>query len=237
MLLTTSPVTEGEIITPAIFNADTAEDAENYITVKDGDHVVIQGDPPPAKVELTEEDKSERLFWDKCETLGKIKDCSRLIQETESEIAGYMGHIKEAKELLKGQQALLARYSTQLADILDGHPLPKNPNAPGATEEGPGATDGTPGASGGSWRDTPTAKLLEGLKGLGAKKLEAIIEVAPTAGKLESLRGEASMEHKAFKDVLPKGCGETLADEIENRLVDHVAKFLGTDGGDDEADD
>jgi hypothetical protein len=45
------------------------------------------------------------------------------------------------------------------------------------------------------------------------------------------------MACKPFKDVLPKGCGETLADEIENRLVDHVAKFLGTDGGDDEADD
>lgn len=185
-----------------------------------------------ATVELTAEDEAERLWWDKVDTLGKIKDCSRLIQETESEIDGYQDQIKEAKEVLKGQQALLARYASQLADILDGRPLPRNPAAPAepvASEEA---------ASGGSWRDTPTAKLLEGLKGLGAKKLEAIVEVAPTAGALEALRGEASMDCKPFKDVLPKGCGETLADEIENRLVDHVARFLGTDGyDDDEADD
>jgi hypothetical protein len=227
MLLTTSPATEGEVTTVTVPFFD-AEDAENYTTAEP-----VAADPPPAKVELTEEDQAERLFWDKCETLGKIKDCARMIQEVEGEIDGYQDQIKEAKEVLKGQQALLARYSTQLADILDGHPLPKNPAAPAGQ-----AADAEDPTSGGSWRDTPTAKLLEGLKGLGAKKLEAIIEVAPTAGKLEALRGEASMACKPFKDVLPKGCGETLADEIENRLVDHVAKFLGTDGGgDDEADD
>ena len=227
MLLATSPIIEGEITAPAIFNAEAADDAGNYISVES-----VTFEPPTAKVELTAEDEAERLFWDKCETLGKIKDCARMIQEVEGEIDGYQDQIKEAKEVLKGQQALLARYSTQLADILDGHPLPRNPAAPA------GQADADDPASGGSWRDTPTAKLLEGIKGMGAKKLEAIIEIAPTAGKLESLRGEASMEHKAFKDVLPKGCGEALADEIENRLVDHVAKFLGTDGGDDdEADD
>ena len=232
MLLTTSPVIiDGEVTPIRALHIEDAEDAENYITVKDGDPVIIQGDPPPATVELTADDEAERLWWDKVEVLGKIKDCARLIQETEGEIDGYQDQIKEAKEVLKGQQALLARYSTQLADILDGHPLPRNPAAPAGQE------DADDPASGGSWRDTPTAKLLEGIKGMGAKKLEAICEIAPTAGKLESLRGEASMEHKAFKEVLPKGCGEALADEIENRLVDHVAKFLGTDGGDDEADD
>jgi hypothetical protein len=29
---------------------------------------------------------AERLWWDKCAVLGKIKDCARLIQETEGEI-------------------------------------------------------------------------------------------------------------------------------------------------------
>jgi hypothetical protein len=170
---------------------------------------------------LSDEDKAERLWWDKVEVLGKIKACSREIKEAEAEITDLQGQIKSAKEVQKGQQALLAKYSSQLADILDGHPLPKNPSTPDTSEEAPGASDAAPGASG-DWRDTPTEKLLAGVKGLGAKKLEAIIELAPTAGKLEALRGEASMGHRLFKDVLPKGCGETLADEIENRLLECV---------------
>ena len=100
MLLATSPIIEGEITAPAIFNAEAADDAGNYISVES-----VTFEPPTAKVELTAEDEAERLFWDKCETLGKIKDCARMIQEVEGEIYGYQDQIKEAKEVMKGQQA------------------------------------------------------------------------------------------------------------------------------------
>lgn len=179
-----------------------------------------------ATAELTAEDEAERLWWDKVDTLGKIKDCSRLIQETESEISGYMGQIKEAKELLKGQQALLNRYSAQLADILDGRPLPRNPNSPAD----PVASEG----SASDWQSTPTKDLLAGIKGCGAKKLEAICDVAPTVGKLQDLRIEASTECRDFREVLPKGCGETLADEIINRLDDHIMKATAATGDEGE---
>jgi hypothetical protein len=185
---------------------------------------------------LSAEDMAERLWWDKVEVMGKIKDCARMIQEVESEVDGYQDQIKEAKEVLKGQQALLSRYSSQLADIMDGHPLPKNPNAP---VEAPGASDQAPGAAApgaDDWRKHPTDQLLAGVKGMGAKKLEAIMELAPTVGDLEDLRAAASMAHQMFKDVLPKGCGEAMADEIENRICDYTIKFVPRDEPGDEVE-
>lgn len=190
---------------------------------------------PTAPVAPSEEDLAERLWWDKCGVLGKIKDCARLIQETEGEIDGYQDQIKEAKEVLKGQQALLARYSSQLADILDGHPLPKNPNAAadgadtGAAAGSAAATDKSKVEPGTNWRATATCDLLYGIKGMGPKKLDGICSLAPTVGHLEDLRGQASIECKPFKDVLPKGCGEELCSAIEERLLDHMAKMPGDD--------
>jgi hypothetical protein len=193
----------------------------------------------PEAPQPTEEDLAERLWWDKCDTLAKIKACARMIEEVEAEVDEHQIAIKEAKEVLKGQQALLSRYSSQLADILDGHPLPVNPNAaegPVISSGATGASDGGPGAAE-DWRDYPTAKLLEGVKGMGPKKLEAIIEEAPTVGKLEDLRGQASMAHKSFQQVLPKGCGETMAEEIENRLESYIRDWTASQTTEDEGID
>ncbi len=186
------------------------------------------------ETETSQEDIDERLWWDKVEVMGRIKDCARMIEEYESEIDGYQEQIKEAKEVLKGQQALLHRYSSQLADIMDGRPLPRNPNQPQQDESSDTITSVGESDGAGDWRDYPTDQLLSGVKGLGAKKLDAITEAAPTAGKLEELRGQASVQHKHFKEVLPKGCGESMADEIENRLIDLIAKQSAVEA---EADD
>jgi hypothetical protein len=227
---TTMTVEQFEDDVDAIFDeADQAleERLHGSDSAKESQPPELDGKPPELITkapELSEEDKADRLWWDKVEVLGRIKDCSRLIQETESEIDGYQDQIKEAKEVLKGQQALLNRYSSQLADIMDGHPLPRNPNAPAepsvAGETGFESDSGQP--QGGNWRDMATRDLLSGIKGLGSKKLDAICELAPTVGALETLRGDASRAHKLFKEVLPKGCGEAMADEIENRLVEKV---------------
>jgi len=175
------------------------------------------------EIETTEDDDTERRWWAKVEVLSKIRDCSRLIQETESEIDGYQDQIKEAKEVLKGQQALLNRYSSQLADILDGHPLPKNPNAATAETIGDGSAAPVNEVDDlQDWRDYPTSSLLAGVKGMGAKKLDAIVEDAPTVGRLEDLRGQASISFKHFKEVLPKGFGEELCERIEQKLEDYI---------------
>jgi len=173
-------------------------------------------------------DNDERRFWMEIECLAKIKDCTRNIEMTESEIDDYQSSIKDSKEFLKGETIRLRRLGSELADIIDGKPLPIDPNkakAPQESMELAGKPMELAEAEDTTWRKMPTSELLQGLKGLGAKKLDTICDAAATVGDLEDLRGEASRSHKSFKEVLPDGFGQKIADAIEDRLIEHVAKF------------
>lgn len=75
-----------------------------------------------------------------------------------------------------------------------------------------------------SWRAIPTSEILDGIKGMGDKKRDAIISLIPTMGDLEDLRGQASIAHKPFRSVLPKGVGQGMADEIEERALSRMRK-------------
>ena len=78
------------------------------------------------------------------------------------------------------------------------------------------------------WRSIKTESILEGIKGLGEKKRDAILSDFPTLGHLQDARVEASKEWKTFKDKLPKGCGEKLAQRIEDAMLDLIP--LQTEG-------
>jgi hypothetical protein len=75
-----------------------------------------------------------------------------------------------------------------------------------------------------SWRSIPTSEILDGIKGMGDKKRDAILSLVPTMGDLEDLRGQASIAHKPFRSVLPKGVGQGMADEIEERALSRMRK-------------
>jgi len=75
-----------------------------------------------------------------------------------------------------------------------------------------------------TWKQIPTSQIIDGIKGMGAKKAAAIIERAPTLGDLEELRAAASLAHKQFKELLPKGVGSAMADEMEERILTAVGK-------------
>jgi len=77
-----------------------------------------------------------------------------------------------------------------------------------------------------SWRLVPTSQVIEGIAGLGPKKAEAIISLAPTLGDLEELRAQAGIAHKPLASVLPKGVGGSLADEIEERILDATKQHM-----------
>lgn len=193
-------------------------------------------------------DDEERRFWATIAVKGKMADCGRDIRQAEARIEKLKAEIKEEKEFLKGEQIRLTRLAGELADIIDGHPLPKDPNAKPEPEQpdqgGDAESEGSDGNAP-NWRVMETGQLLDGMKGLGAKKLEALCDAAPTAGDLEDLRGEASRAHLSFKDKLPAGFGQKIADAIEDRLIEHVAKCTPSaeeqaaaereDGQDDEA--
>jgi hypothetical protein len=77
-----------------------------------------------------------------------------------------------------------------------------------------------------TWKLIPTSTIIDGIKGMGAKKAEAIISLAPTLGDLEELRAKAGIAHKPFATVLPKGVGGGMADELEERILDTTAKHM-----------
>jgi hypothetical protein len=181
-----------------------------------------------ASVEKAEIDEEERRFWLEIEAIGEIAKCQRNIQEAESTIDSLKSQIKEEKEFATGEQIRLQRLAAKLADIIEGKPLPTDPNKPvDSTEKSPAVgsklsdpADEAVEAEDNAWREVTTSTLLEGMSGIGQKKLDALIAIAPTAGHLEDLRGEASLAHKHFKEVLPKGFGEKIVDVIEEALLE-----------------
>lgn len=173
--------------------------------------------------------EDDRRFWAKIDVIGQITECQASIAESESTIDNYKCEIKEEKELLKGEQIRLQRLAAKLADIVSGKPLPVEPGKEkdgkklGAGQVAIVDIQNDEQVDDMAWRNVETRELLKSMSGLGAKKLDALVELARTAGELEDLRGEASKAHKSFKELLPKGCGQTLADAIEDRLMDCVA--------------
>lgn len=75
-----------------------------------------------------------------------------------------------------------------------------------------------------SWRAIPIAPMLDGIAGMGAKKREAILSLTPTLGDFEDLRGKASIAHKSLAEVMPKGVGAAMCDELEERAYAAMRK-------------
>lgn len=157
----------------------------------------------------------EETFWEELELIGELAEAERDCQQMEAELSELKEEVKDAKKAYEAAVIRVRRVASKIADLAAGKTIPKKDSEPESKSVGESAND--------EWQDTPTDELLDGVKGLGAKKLEAIVDLAPTAGKLEELRGEASRQCKSFADVLPKGCGQSIADAIEDRLVQLVA--------------
>ncbi len=73
-----------------------------------------------------------------------------------------------------------------------------------------------------AWRQVPVSALnFDNIKGMGKKKIEALMERCPTMGDFEDLRAK-----NAFGDGLTtiKGIGQALANELENAMMDWLTK-------------
>lgn len=163
-------------------------------------------------------------YW---ELWAKAKDTNREIASFESDLADLKEQVKDTKKELDAAQIRMRRVIWEMSELDSGNDPGPDQTATANLVAGSSDAEASEATeeSQANWQDTPTASLLLDVKGLGAKKLEAIIEAAPTAGKLEELRGEASRAHKSFREVLPKGCGQAIADAIEDRLVELVARM------------
>ena len=74
------------------------------------------------------------------------------------------------------------------------------------------------------WESISTETVIKGVEGLGPSKLDKILSLYPTLGKLQAARIEASTDCKEFCDVLPKGCGRELASKIEIVVDEAIMK-------------
>lgn len=184
----------------------------------------------------------EDTFWEELELIGELAEAERNCQSMESTLAELKREVKDTKKAYDAAVIKVRMVASKIMDLASGRTLPKSVKPSTQSSE---LTSGDSAQSPEQdWQSTPTAELLAGTKGLGAKKLDSIIELAPTAGKLEELRGEASRQCKSFREVLPKGCGQAIADAIEDRLIELVAKCCtpsaseqAGENADDEDDD
>lgn len=172
--------------------------------------------------------EEDRRFWTEIEVIGRMNECSSNIRMAEEKIDDWKKEIKEEKEFLTGEEIRLKRLAMELSDIVTGKPLPID-RVKEAREKQKATAAKVAIAAGGDaidddWRKVPTADLVDGVEGMGAKKLDALVTLAPTAGDLEDLRGQSSKAHQSFKEVLPDGFGQTLADRLEDRLIECVAR-------------
>jgi hypothetical protein len=164
-----------------------------------------EASPEPDEQELTPEQKQAAEDKHQANIEAATEEHKSLaVQRSEAEA--------ELKELKASEKAALKRiiWLTQ-----SGPQYPKPAKAKPANDDG---TEGDINEDA-SWREINTSTLVDGIRGMGVKKAELVVDLAPTLGHLEDLRAEASSEHEPFHTKLPKGVGSDMADELEDRML------------------
>jgi hypothetical protein len=143
--------------------------------------------------------------------------------------------LEEARKKYEAAQERLATHKAKTAELLSSF-LPRlaeirDPSAAAMveqiqqaqqtqTENNPPPVAGVTQMDWEEWLKVPTSEILEGIEGLGPKKVTALVERFPTIGHLEDARTEASKAHLHFCKMLTKGIGEQTADRIETAMSD-----------------
>ena len=147
--------------------------------------------------------------------LDEMWNCELRIREKESRLEELKENVKEIKAELKTEIQNLRKLSQA-----------KHENRPlFPVDEKPIAADDVSRQSY-EWESQPIEKLLEPpIAGMGQKKIDALIDQVRTVGEFEKLRAEVGRDFDHLSKLLPKGFGEKLADEIENRQLEFIANF------------
>lgn len=175
------------------------------------------------------EDDSEEQMWQRLRIIAELKEVREHIRGTEDSIENHRSIMKGLKENLTG---LKSRCDSLLDKLfkLDGPEPPAiiDRNTVDSTAKdvtSPGSNPQPNSDSEDSWRDIKSVDILVGIKGLGAKKLDALLDMCPTLGHLEDVRGQASREFKEFRELLPKGIGTNTAAAIEEAAEEAVRNW------------
>lgn len=202
-------------------DGDEAEEATSL------DDCQEEGTLSPIENELSETKPDEDdIFWARLRLIGEIKEAREDVKHSEDEIESFKSALKEQKEDLEASKNRVNR----LLDELFSLDSPKVPKLNVKYEDVDGGSQSLESTSvkkdEDGWRSILSLEVLSGIKGLGAKKLDALVELCPTLGALEDLRGEASKNgYGSFHDALPKGFGQAISDAIEDRMIEAIRKW------------
>lgn len=214
---------------------------DDVITVTEPIATEASGDPVQAANEqLTQVAQEQSGRSDEADLLDQIWNAERDCRKAESRVELLKEELKEAKsqyeqsmlrlrEIINENSGCFHNSSRTIKVEVEPYRVPeiKDWTAPADISlvpsfDEPQAVEEQPPTA---WRAVPLSELLrEPIKGLGAKKQEALIDLCPTLGDLEDLRARVGREAAQFHELLPKGIGLETASTIEDRLLTWIAK-------------
>jgi hypothetical protein len=188
-----------------------------------------------AKVEAERKAEAEKARKE-AEALANIKLARAHVATMEAK------HL-EAKERAKDAKADWEAAVNHLTEVIDAEikPMPLFDQKPKAVSQPTDVTNSEEADIANRWRAIPIEEICKGIKGMGAKKREALCEAIPTLGAFEDLRKKASLEGNPLREYMPKGIGQEACDQLEEAALNRISKEYGSDddaddSGDDEAD-
>ena len=169
--------------------------------------------------------------WE-AEALARIKAARERVASKE---ARYLRCKEDAKDAKVAWEAAVEELTECIDAATEELPLFDRQKAVApATQEQPGDADSADdAATRDRWRAIPIDEICKGIKGLGAKKLEALCDAVPTLGAFEDLRAKASVEGNPLRQYMPAGIGEAACDQLEEAALNRISREYGGDEDND----
>lgn len=155
----------------------------------------------------------------------KIENAGRYVRQQEALVEG-------AKEDLKSAKANYDQAVTRLRNLCEAESNDADRPLINGLKDGEialvGVSDDDESSDvDQSWQSLAIETLWQAdeIKGFGTAKRAAIIDEVTTLGEFQKLTQQVGKDCQHLKELLPQGCGEKLADELENRFLEFVAKY------------
>jgi len=196
--------------------------------VAEPDQVKEKPDDQLNQVGQVNDQAEDTVVEDVVETpLSEAEDMLAKISNAELDCRAEEAHVEDCKADLKCAKASydvavsrLRKLCSQQANDEDRPLLKQLDSDPEDTSKG--------------WEVEKISVLWNGdpISGFGDAKREALEDQVATLGAFEKLRSDVGKDADHLSKLLPKGIGESLADELENRHLDFVAKYNPEDAFD-----
>lgn len=214
--LQTEPAGEADL-DPAYIQPDPVAEVAEVIAI------------PPAPLSEEQIAINEEMAYQR-----KLEDAEQEFMEASLRVHEIEGEIADKKAELKAARELSDAFALRLRSIRSGsadndaddedldldEDADETPVAAGAKPLGDRDADN-------AWRTAELRPIIEGTKGAGAKKLDAICDLCPTVGDFVDLQVQAGAS--GVNTLMPDGVGRKLCDVIEEKVLDFITSKQGGD--------